>query len=212
VKFKNIWAFESPSLVPSVLSGSVQGVTFENVKIADHAAAANRDIPLEATAGAKPPVYAHPSGDLNAQFTYTTGFIIPGQTVAFNAAPSLPPGPRIVSYDWSFGDGAIATGQTVHHAFPDAQGTLWDGSGRFRVLLKITDDRGSTDWSYQPVVVSSSFADPIAVDDALPGLHYRYTSKAAGISYQTSANYHLSVKAPYPPLASRRASAPLITH
>ncbi len=47
-----------------------------------------------------------------------------------------------VSYQWFFGDGSSAKGRAVRHAMPDEEGTLLDGSGRFRVLLKVTDKAG----------------------------------------------------------------------
>ena len=42
----------------------------------------------------------------------------------------------------------------MHHAFPDTQGSLLDGSGNFRVLLHITNPDGSEMWGAQPVVVA----------------------------------------------------------
>ncbi len=62
----------------------------------------------------------------------------------------------------------------VRHAFPDAEGTLLDSSGRFRVLLKVTDSTGRTDWASHAVVVTRSLYPAVTVDAAAPGLHYRY--------------------------------------
>lgn len=174
VKFQNIWALETPSLVPSVLSGKVKGVTFQNVKLTDHVAASNNDIPLKVVSGANPPTYLHPLNQLNASFTYTQGAISPGTVVTFDASASALSTRKISAYEWSFGDGTTATGPIVRHSFPDTGGTLWDGSGRFRVLLKVTDGNGNQDWSYQPVVVASSFSNPTHVTGGLPGLKYRY--------------------------------------
>ncbi len=188
VKFKNIWALETPSLVPSSLSGKVKGVTFQNVKIADRVASKNEDIPLQVMSGANPPNYLHPAAQLNAKFIFTGGAITPGKIVTFDASPSSG---RIVSYNWSFGDGTTAAGPIVRHAFPDAEGTLWDGSGRFRVLLKVTDSHGNSDWSHQPVVVASSFHDPIQAGNLLPGLKYRYFEgmKLVGAGIATAVNF-----------------------
>src|SRR5262249_27025520 len=46
------------------------------------------------------------------------------------------PGPAVVSYAWSFGDGATATGQSVSHRFVKA--------GRYTVTLTVTDALGGT--------------------------------------------------------------------
>ena len=169
VTFKDIWAIETPSLVPSTLLGDVDDVSFDHVRLADKIAASNADIPVTLESGAKQPVYANTAP--HAAFTYTKGALRPHQRIALDASAS---GPHIRSYEWSFGDGATATGRKVHHKFHDAAGTLWDGSGRFRVTLKTTADDGSTDWLYQPVVVANSFhnADPNAGTDA--GLNYSY--------------------------------------
>jgi len=139
------------------------------VRLADKIAASNADIPVTLESGAKQPVYANTAP--HAAFTYTKGALRPHQRIAFDASAS---GPHIRSYEWSFVDGATATGRKVHHKFHDAAGTLWDGSGRFRVTLKTTAGDGSTDWLYQPVVVANSFhnADPNAGTDA--GLNYSY--------------------------------------
>jgi hypothetical protein len=58
-------------------------------------------------------------------------------------------------YQWLFGDGTTAVGATVRHTFADANGTLLDGSGRFRVLLHVTDSNGDDTWSSRSVVISN---------------------------------------------------------
>ncbi|HZD49783.1 MAG TPA: PA14 domain-containing protein, partial [Silvibacterium sp.] len=169
ISFKNIWAIETPSLVPSTLLGDVDGVTFDHVRLADKVVAANADIPLNLESGAQQPIYLNTTP--RAAFTYSAGSLRPHQKVTFDASPS---GPHIRSYEWAFGDGATATGRKVHHKFPDAAGTLWDNSGRFRVTLKTTAGDGSTDWLYEPVVIANTFhdSDPTAGTD--PGLNYSY--------------------------------------
>ena len=57
ISFKNIWAIEIPSLVPSTLLGDVDGVTFDHVRLADKLVAASGDIPLDLKSGAKQPVF-----------------------------------------------------------------------------------------------------------------------------------------------------------
>src|SRR5271166_1877543 len=169
ISFKNIWAIETPSLVPSTLLGDVDGITFDHVRLADKLVAADADIPLNLESGAKQPAYTNTTP--HAAFTYSTGPLTPRKKVTFDASPS---DPHIQSYEWSFGDGATATGRKVHHKFPDAAGTLWDKSGRFRVTLKTTADDGTTDWLYQPVVVANSFRDSSSNAGKDPGLNYLY--------------------------------------
>ena len=137
ITFKNIWAIETPSLVPSTLLGDVDGITFDHVRLAGKVVAANADIPLNLESGAKQPTYSNTAP--HAAFTYSTGALSPRKKITFDASPS---GPHIRTYEWSFGDGSTAKGRKVHHKFPDAAGTLWDNSGRFRVTLKVTADDG----------------------------------------------------------------------
>jgi len=174
IVFKNIWAIETPSLVPSTLLGNVAGVSFDHVRLADKLVTGNGDIPLHLESGAKEPVYD--PGSVRADFSYSHGQIRPGKKIEFDASAS---GPKIQSYEWSFGDGTTATGRKVRHKFPDAQGTLWDNSGRFRVLLKVIDDQGESDSLYQPVVATTLFhaSNPAAGND--PGLSYRYYEASA---------------------------------
>lgn len=51
---------------------------------------------------------------------------------------------------------------------------MLDHSGRFRVLLKVTDATGKSDWSAQSVVVSESLAHSQKPARPKQGLHYRY--------------------------------------
>ncbi len=169
ISFRNIWAIETPSPVPSTLLGDVDGIAFDHVRLADKLVAANADIPLDLKSGAKQPSFATPS--THAAFTYSSGALSSGKKVNFDASPS---GPHIQSWEWSFGDGATATGRKVHHKFPDASGTLWDNSGRFRVLLKVTGDDGTSDWIYQPVVVATAFHEADLTAGTDPGLNYLY--------------------------------------
>jgi hypothetical protein len=181
ITFKNIWAIETPSLVPSTLLGDVDGVIFDHVRLADKLVETNADIPLSLESGAKQPAYT--VAGPKAAFTYSSGALHPHQKIDFEASPS---GPHvhspIRSYEWSFGDGATATGHKVHHKFPDAAGTLWDGSGRFRVTLKVTADDGGTDWVYQPVVIANTFHDASPAAGTHPGLNYAYYETGSLVS------------------------------
>jgi hypothetical protein len=56
-----------------------------------------------------------------------------GQNVTFDASKSVDVG-RIVSYQWSFGDGTNATGPIVSH--------LYDKGGTYQVKLNVTNNEG----------------------------------------------------------------------
>jgi PKD repeat protein len=57
--------------------------------------------------------------------------------VTVNAADSYDPDGIIVSYEWDFGDGNIATGKSVNH--------LYEDDGVYSVTLTVTDNDGATD-------------------------------------------------------------------
>jgi PKD domain/PA14 domain len=160
VKLRDVWALDGGSLVPSVLAGAVDGVTLENVKVGD--------LPLEVSAGATPPTRTAGDGP-QASFTVTPNVVLPRRKARFAAAAG-----KNVRYSWLFGDGTSGQGRTVHHAFPDADGTLRDGSGRFRVLLRVTDAHGRADWASHPVVVTTTLQRAEVPAATAPGLHYRY--------------------------------------
>lgn len=173
VTFSNIWAMENPSLVPSTLRGDVDGVKFTHVKLPG-AVTADKDVPLKILDGAREPSYQDSASGLNAVFSYSAGALAPNHEVTFDASASHVANGKIKSYEWFFGDGKSAKGRVVHHKFPDAEGTLRDGSGRFRVLLKVRDDQGHTDWAYEPVVVGESPLPPMAAENISDGLQYKY--------------------------------------
>jgi PKD repeat protein len=120
---------------------------------------------------------------VRADFRYSGGLLRPGYKVFFDASGS---GPHIKSYEWLFGDGTSASGQRVTHKFPDAQGTMWDGSasaaGRFRVMLMVVDKNGGQDALYQPVVIATALHPANANADTdsrpAPGLDYSYYETA----------------------------------
>ncbi len=61
-----------------------------------------------------------------------------GSPISFSGAASSDPDGTIVSYQWSFGNGATATGATPSYAYPSAVGSP------FTVTLTVTDDKGAT--------------------------------------------------------------------
>jgi len=120
-------------------------------------------------AGLQPPV-ANPGGPYQG----TTA-----SPVAFDGSASSDPDGRIVSYDWTFGDGGTASGAKPTHAYSTA--------GTYAVTLTVTDDAGrrataTTSASIQATGTGENLyaancanchGDPwsgAAVDPSLPGL------------------------------------------
>ena len=119
--------------------------------------------------GLQPPV-ANPGGPYQG----TTA-----SPVAFDGSASSDPDGRIVSYDWTFGDGGSASGAKPTHAYSTA--------GTYTVTLTVTDDTGrkataTTSASIQATGTGENLyaancanchGDPwsgAAVDPSLPGL------------------------------------------
>jgi len=174
--FHNIWALDQPPLEVSTMTGDVAGITFDNVKYGQTRAAGDADLPLAVNAGAQPARFTAAHGPV-AAFTVDTPVFAPGQRVAFSAKAS--PGAR---YTWLFGDGTIGHGRSVHHRFPDADGTEYDGrngAGRFRVLLHVESRAGqpgssSEDWAAQGVVAVAKWRDAAnAAVPTVPGLAWK---------------------------------------
>ena len=157
VVFSNVAALDGVGMVPSVVEGDVSGVVLDGVRVNGTIAAKDSELPLEVQGGAAEPVYE--PGLTDASFAYAPGLIRPGETVTFRVMQPAA-GWR---YVWLFGDGThAAVGAVVRHAFPDAEGTLLDGSGRFRVLVHATRARGDEVWSARYVVVARQAVAAVA--------------------------------------------------
>ncbi len=175
VTLKNIWALETPSLVESVLSGQVSKVVLENVNVAAEMISRNRDLPIRIDSGAAPPSYSKGEGP-HASFAIKPYAIRPGAKVRFDASRSAG---SIKQYEWSFGDGRFARGRVVRHAFPDENGTLLDGSGRFRVILKVSDASGREDWFARPVIVKNFYLPGSPANANVAEFQYKYYEGAS---------------------------------
>lgn len=75
----------------------------------------------------------------------------PGESITFDGSGSTDPDSTIQSYEWEFGDGATATGQSVTHSY--------DSTGEWTVTLTVTDDEGATGTDTVTVEVSDSGFD-----------------------------------------------------
>jgi PA14 domain/PKD domain len=175
--FRNIWALDQPPLAYSTLIGDVSGVTFDNVKYGQSKVTTDAAVPLITSDGARPLIFT-PSHNPVASFTLDPPVFEPGQKVTFTAQASAG-----AKYTWLFGDGTLDHGRTVSHKFPDADGTMLDGTvvgaGRFRVLLHVEQKSGKPpatlqDWAAQAVVAVAKWHDAAnAAIPAVPGLTYQ---------------------------------------
>jgi hypothetical protein len=170
--FRDIWALDQPPLDVSTISGKVAGVVFDNVKYGQTRATNDADLPLVVSGGAEPGHFEASKGPV-AAFEVNPPVIVPGEKISFTAR-AMPN----AQYTWLFGDGTGAQGRRVTHKFPDALGTelegAQNGSGRFRVLLHVEDQRGQEDWASQGVVAVAKWRDAVDVPGAsAPGLTWQ---------------------------------------
>ena len=75
---------------------------------------------------------SEPNAPPVAIFTAAPSAVLPGETVQFDAAGSLDGDGWIKSYQWNFGDGAIAVGMNVEHQFSTP--------GTYPVILTVVDN------------------------------------------------------------------------
>lgn len=172
VHFTDVAGLELPSMAPSVLKGSVHDVSFDTVMLGGTLAAKDADIPVEVREGAGEPTFA--AGGPVVGITHTEGLLRPRKKVRFEAVVAAWTEKKGLRYEWTFGDGTHASGRKVGHKFPDISGTLWDGSGRFRVLVHATDRAGRNGWAYAPTVVADRLKPSTSEATGVAGLQYRY--------------------------------------
>ncbi|MDQ7062964.1 MAG: PKD domain-containing protein [candidate division KSB1 bacterium] len=79
-------------------------------------------------------------------------------TLTFDGSGSSDPDGQIVQYNWDFGDGATATGQTVNHAYRAA--------GTYTVTLTVTDNGGLMAQDQAMVTISSVQPDVVTITKA----------------------------------------------
>jgi hypothetical protein len=155
IAFKDIWAMDGPAMVAPILKGDVSGVTLTGATEQGFKGAAT-----DVEGGATSPLIE--PAQIKAHFTYSAGLLKPKQPVEFTADDPATEGRR---FEWLFGDGTRSEGRSVRHRFPDAKGTLLDGSGRFRVLLHVSGGKGEQSqqgWSNQTVVIAQATPAPAA--------------------------------------------------
>jgi hypothetical protein len=169
IHFRDIWAMDSLAMVRSAFVGDITDVSFKGVDLYSKPATSVVDIPLTVSNGAAMPTFE--PNPLDATFLYQPGVLRPRMPIYFQAN-----GHDTLSYQWLFGDGTSAVGAKVRHAFSDAHGTLLDGSGRYRVLLHVTDGKGDESWSSRSVVISNRVRSPLKFALSLtPGWNIAHT-------------------------------------
>jgi PKD repeat protein len=114
-------------------------------------------------------IFESDTGAPVASFTATPG--VAPLEVDFDGSASTDDG-TIVAYEWDFGDGNTASGQTTTHTFATA--------GTYTVALTVTDDEGMTGATSQSVTVSDgSNQAPTAAFGAAPsGLAVDFTDQS----------------------------------
>ncbi|MEW5826943.1 MAG: PKD domain-containing protein [Candidatus Bipolaricaulota bacterium] len=74
-------------------------------------------------------------------------------SVLFDASASMDPDGQVVSYSWTFGDGASGEGETTTHTF--------DRAGAFSVTLLVKDDLGASGSAVRAVDVREAGHPPV---------------------------------------------------
>ncbi len=95
-----------------------------------------------------------------ATFTFAPERPSVDETVRFDAAGSSDPDGRIAQYDWSFGDGTSAQGETVTHQY--------SSEGNFTVTLTVLDDAEASGRSRRTITVGSAAQDDPPEPDPEP--------------------------------------------
>jgi len=72
-----------------------------------------------------------------AEFRVGATSVAVNESLTFNASASLDNDGDARSYEWDFGDGRTATGETVPYSY--------DSPGNYTVTLTVTDEAGATD-------------------------------------------------------------------
>jgi len=87
----------------------------------------------------------------DARYTISGSITQVGQTVTFSAILSSDDDGIIAKFEWDFGDGSSATGESVTHTYTR--------SGQYTVVLRITDNRGATATAQKVITVNPADDD-----------------------------------------------------
>ncbi|MFB6285209.1 MAG: PKD domain-containing protein [Candidatus Bipolaricaulia bacterium] len=89
--------------------------------------------------------------DPQATFTFAPERPSVDETIRFDASGSSDPDGRLAQYNWSFGDGTSAQGETVTHQY--------GSEGTFNVTLTVLDEEGASSRSRRKITVGSDTQD-----------------------------------------------------
>jgi PKD repeat protein len=137
--------YTAPAMVSPLLGGSGTMVSVQATAIGfDATMSPSRGIPSVDIRLVPPGVILPPADTPTAQFTFTPATPQANSPVAFDASAScggradtngcLPSNFTVVSYSWTFGDGATGSGRTATHTYTSP--------GPYNATLTVTNDRG----------------------------------------------------------------------
>ena len=87
------------------------------------------------------------NGNLAADFTVSSDTVGIDETVSVDGSPSSDPDDDIVEYEWAFGDGTTATGQTASHSYTSG--------GSKTITLTVTGEHGYSEKTTKTVQVTN---------------------------------------------------------
>ena len=105
-------------------------------------------------------------------------------TVTFSASGSVDPDGSIASYNWTFGDGATASGVTVDHTYA--------GAGTFNAALTVADNDGASSMVTIPI---TTIAGPVPANVSVSG-SIRFERVPFGAAAGSGLDYTRTFAAP----------------
>jgi hypothetical protein len=169
IHFTDIAGLNQASLVPSALKGDVAGLTLDNVDLGGTRVQSASDVPVSFAEDVVPVTVSNTGPKV--QVKRSAGWLRPRQSVSFEAKPEG--SSNLLHYSWILGDGTVKSGRKIKHRFRDAEGTLLDGSGLYRVLLHVSNDIGRNTWVSVPTVIRESANLALTASAGKPGIAYR---------------------------------------
>jgi PKD repeat protein len=112
-----------------------------------------------------------------ADFTATVDWL----AVSVDASASYDPDGTIVSYEWDFGDGAVATGMTASH--------IYSAAGTYLITLNVTDDEGLIGSASQSVMVRPAIPPMASFTVSVNGLHVDVDASGSSDADGTIVSY-----------------------
>ena len=194
IRFTDIAALTSPSLVASILKGQVSGAALDNVVVAGSRIESAAQVPIDPSDGAAQATVSNTGPKVHV--VGPRGWLRPGQKLRFEAQPEV--AAQGLTYEWVFGKGTTGHGRKVKHRFNDAEGTLLDDSGLFRVLLHVSNAAGRNTWVSVPTLVRTTQNAAMLPQPGVPGVEYQVSASGAPLTTGTAMALSLA-QVPHPP-------------